>query len=631
MIPDFKTYLSESVWGDIRKKSIGQEKRIEDDVDNMDAESFYAYIKGLYKPVNTKFEIFLFSTTELNIPVFEFTLGTRSSDFVFYDCKQKKLYVHLGFGNHDSKFEKKLDRQYVLKNEHIFSDDYTVIYPRDGKTTNSFLIEFLDFILKEAGPFYDKVLVKNDGVNESIWGDIRKKSLGQEVREEDNVNNLDEKALVDYINRHYETVTKNQTFVIVDINKRITVRLYYLLDSAMMKTGDYMHLEYEPQKNLVYISQHSKVYDYPLFEKLCKKFDVKRKAYPKRFSNDTTISPKEGEVSNRFFLDVIDFFLDHAEHPFYRAIIKKDEVNESVWGDIRKKSLGQETRIENDIDLITDRKVFCEYLKERYKVINGGDEIFCGDYADYVGVPVFAKPNQYFYLYMYEFNHKQRYITIGYNIINQATDLYRLIYDNYSLDTLKSFNGNPEYLVIAPKDKSKTTNTFFLEVLDLLLDNVGTSYKKLLIKKEVNESVWGDLRKKSLGQEERMENNVNDLDFKELFAYLKEKYGNLTYKMDWEPIFGDGWNICTVYINEDLEVDFRYPNDRKKKKEIYVMWEKSTISDEFVNKLGELFNVYDYRERSYLDIHPKEGPCENKTYVDTIEFFIANKKIMCVR
>ena len=30
MIPDFKTYVGESVWGSIRKKSLGQEERLED-------------------------------------------------------------------------------------------------------------------------------------------------------------------------------------------------------------------------------------------------------------------------------------------------------------------------------------------------------------------------------------------------------------------------------------------------------------------------------------------------------------------------------------------------------------------------------------------------------------------------
>ena len=36
MIPNFKTYLIESVWGDLRKKSLGQEIREEDNIDDLD-------------------------------------------------------------------------------------------------------------------------------------------------------------------------------------------------------------------------------------------------------------------------------------------------------------------------------------------------------------------------------------------------------------------------------------------------------------------------------------------------------------------------------------------------------------------------------------------------------------------
>ena len=485
MIPDFNTYLSESVWGDLRKKSLGQEVRTEDDLNLLDVDGMAEYVFSHYEKCDKDSRVALpywtgkpknvFIIPVANVPYMENKNQYRII-FLRVDCNMHDKSIHglkLTIQDEEIPEWKELLTGFRVIKHHTPYDKFVWIFPKEGKLSASIpvgvFVNILDTILKGA----KNPILRKKEVNESVWGDLRKKSLGQEVREEDNVNNLDEKALVDYINRHYEAATEDQkTFVIVDINKRITVLLYYLLDSAMMKTGDYMYLEYEPQKNLIYISQYSKVYDYPLFKKLCKQFDVKRKAYPNRFSNDTTISPKDGGVSNRFFLDVIDFFLDHAEHPFYRAIIKKDEVNESVWG---------------------------------------------------------------------------------------------------------------------------------------------------------------DLRKKSLGQEERIEDNVNNLDFKEFFDYIKEKYGNLTYMMDWEPIFGDGWNICTVYINKDLEIDFRYPNSRKKKKEIYVMWKKSTISDEFVNKLGELFNVYDYRERSYLDIYPKEGPCENKTYVDAIEFFLNNKKIMCVR
>ena len=52
MIPDFKTYMNESVWGDIRKKSLGQEDRIESGVDNMTAREFYFYWKDRYEIID---------------------------------------------------------------------------------------------------------------------------------------------------------------------------------------------------------------------------------------------------------------------------------------------------------------------------------------------------------------------------------------------------------------------------------------------------------------------------------------------------------------------------------------------------------------------------------------------------
>ena len=282
-------------------------------------------------------------------------------------------------------------------------------------------------------------------------------------------------------------------------------------------------------------------------------------------------------------------------------------LSESVWGDIRKKSLGQETRTEDDVDLITDRKLFCEYLKERYKVIHASEQIFCGDYADYVGVPVFGNHGNYFYLYMYDFSHKQKYITIRYNIINQATDLYRVIYDNYSLDTIKSFNGNPEHLVIAPKDKSNTTNSFFIEVIDLILDNVGGSFKKLLMRRNVNESVWGDIRKKSLGQEERQEFAFNPdyIDFGDkttvywttnCFSYenqVKFYYDNI------EGYENNGWRLPTMAEVGQLD------------------WENCQIymsSGKTYVKLNGGEFIFDDAGLSHINMWMQEGGYNNNAY-----------------
>ena len=87
------------------------------------------------------------------------------------------------------------------------------------------------------------------------------------------------------------------------------------------------------------------------------------------------ILPKEGETDNMFFLDVIDTILDTANKPFY-----KKKINESVWGDIRKKSLGQEDRIGDVVtyeDLMEDEATMEQlynYLLQNYECL-GDDEI----------------------------------------------------------------------------------------------------------------------------------------------------------------------------------------------------------------------------------------------------------------
>lgn len=54
MIPDFKTYIGESAWGEMRRRSAGKIIRREDDVDRFGYEEFFVYLTEHYKPVSKK-------------------------------------------------------------------------------------------------------------------------------------------------------------------------------------------------------------------------------------------------------------------------------------------------------------------------------------------------------------------------------------------------------------------------------------------------------------------------------------------------------------------------------------------------------------------------------------------------
>jgi len=54
MIPNFRTYIGESVWGGMLDRSVGDSIRKEDDINHLDYEEFFVYLTKKYKPKSKK-------------------------------------------------------------------------------------------------------------------------------------------------------------------------------------------------------------------------------------------------------------------------------------------------------------------------------------------------------------------------------------------------------------------------------------------------------------------------------------------------------------------------------------------------------------------------------------------------
>ena len=54
MIPDFKTFIKESIWSDMQDRSAGETVRKEDNIDHLDYEEFFVYLTEHYKPKSKK-------------------------------------------------------------------------------------------------------------------------------------------------------------------------------------------------------------------------------------------------------------------------------------------------------------------------------------------------------------------------------------------------------------------------------------------------------------------------------------------------------------------------------------------------------------------------------------------------
>ena len=162
MIPDFKTYIGESVWADIHKRSNGEQERKEDiiNVNEMDPTEFYKYLIDTYETKdfpNYLYGIKMSSTFKyIDVPV----LQCPDEDSIIYgidyefftDNKRLTMsyFVEKYFPELFAKMKEVYDVKSVTHAQAIYNKK-TTIKPLDGsECTNSFLINVIEFILKNG-------------------------------------------------------------------------------------------------------------------------------------------------------------------------------------------------------------------------------------------------------------------------------------------------------------------------------------------------------------------------------------------------------------------------------------------------------------------------------------------------
>lgn len=184
MIPNFRTYLKESVWGDFRKKSLGQAERMENDVNHMSFDDFTTFITDTYSQKSNWFSISdSVSGKDLHID-----LDIIDGITLKYNVSCGKLYNIL-IDVHDKNLKplnvSKLENDFQI--EQLRQSSIYEVRNLDGTISNNTYVKLIEFFMANK----DTLLM------ESVWGNIRKKSLGQDVRIEDDVNLLDDEGFLD--------------------------------------------------------------------------------------------------------------------------------------------------------------------------------------------------------------------------------------------------------------------------------------------------------------------------------------------------------------------------------------------------------------------------------------------------
>ena len=195
---------------------------------------------------------------------------------------------------------------------------------------------------------------------------------------------------------------------------------------------------------------------------------------------------------------------------------KLSSITESVWNDIRRRGMGVDVKKEDDINLL-DRDGLYDYLTSHYKNTNSFEPIYNSETFDTIKVPFLIQGGSDGVYLSFEENE----VSIPYASPYKVKGLFSKLANEFSLKS--DAKTEHTWYIISPKDGSETTNSFYIEVIDFLIDNIPDSFERG-VKKIVTESVWNDIRRRGVGTDVKKEDDVNLLDRQGLVYYLKEHY-----------------------------------------------------------------------------------------------------------
>ena len=262
---------------------------------------------------------------------------------------------------------------------------------------------------------------------------------------------------------------------------------------------------------------------------------------------------------------------------------KLSNIVESFWGDVHKRSRGDTVRREDDVDLM-GMVEFYEYIQELYSDYSRlYIDIHHHEFISVDTILVRGISKQLLLVFDWtKENDKQ--ITLPYsfrdnfeNVFNKLTEKFSLEYPEAKDDDEYDDFLHNEFIYIHPKDGKKITNRFYIEVLDYIIKKANGN---------LTESFWGDVHKRSRGDEVRKEDEIGNLrslksvdmggsvlwadqnliyDGDEIFTF--EDANNLISDSGWrlptrkEVAELDGHNIYYdtqyIYLDDDKKLSFK--------------------------------------------------------------------------
>ena len=165
MIPDFKTFIKESIWSDMQDRSSGEIVRKEDDIDHLDYAEFFTYLTKHYQPKSKKENekiggrtpITNMDVIEIFIPI-EYIDGRIKTLMIVISNKDSSI---VSIATSQTLFDKYVNLERMLSNNYTINASklsYNIYITPKKKPTNQTVVDLIDIFLAVVdNPILEKI------------------------------------------------------------------------------------------------------------------------------------------------------------------------------------------------------------------------------------------------------------------------------------------------------------------------------------------------------------------------------------------------------------------------------------------------------------------------------------------
>ena len=634
--------LNESLWADVQSQASGEVDKKEDDVNHLDFYDFYEYLTGRYtnrKSINGKDYIVKVDDSKfISLITFEDTKDSRFYRVGICDF-DKKPYITIPKREFliRSNYFKKISEAFELTELEAldtFDTPKYIVKPKDGgEVNNRFFITVIDFLIDNVEPPYVASIEREDGVRESLWADVQSQASGEVIKKEDDVNKLDIPAFKEYLQNRYVDkdhtgiYSKHFVYTTDDLND------VYVFFARPHANGTSYVLWFNSEDDIITFGTGLPVECPDIYNKLVDAYEVEYTNIGK--GKFYVIEPGK-KATNKLFVEILDFAIDSGAKEVILKRIEDTSVDESLWADVQSQASGDVIKKEDDLSRIDNytRDELVEFLQERYSPIPPRPKTyhFVVDFRQVVFNLLAFHYMERVKGYMGEYrtypvclegiDDNDLRIVIRAYYETDVPEMYDALCENFKLQAFgRKGQLSGDSIKITPKDGSPVTFSFYVKVIDFLLERVKYPFQKVIdFASSITESLWADVQNQASGTTLKKEDDVANMGIDKFVDYLISRY--------WKPkqkIYYIDRDKYSQDYEEDIVVDpvnevVIYGSYNKGElQRIKIVLQKG--GDHLISKCPKHL-VWHRMEFNRYVITERNKETTNQTYVDLIDFIL---------